>query len=159
MRSGLVMLLSAAVLGCSNPVSPRDALQIETSVSAPTIRPGEPVTVSVVVTNRGGRTQQIQVESGFCPAASFVVTQGDGTPIRPAGAICSTALPRPKELGPGESITLTSRWFGDLHPEASMQAPSSTSMLPAGTYRVRGSALVHGFGLLEGPPVELRIVR
>lgn len=154
LRSGLVALMATAA-ACSSPVSPRDDLRMETSLSATTIRPGEPVTISVIVTNDGKQIRRISTDYDVCPAP-FVVIAGDGTSVRP-WSLCTAALTPPKELAPGRSMTLTVEWSGDSQPGRA-EGPES-SMLPAGSYQLRGSIFVVGGGLLEGPPMELRIIR
>ena len=151
MRPGMLLLLVAA-LACSDAASPNRDVLVEASLSATTIRPAEPVTVSVVVTNRGKHTRRIMGDSGFCPAP-FIVTAGDGTVTRPA-TLCTAIASPARELAPGESLTLTSEWTGDARPGFSTE---SSSMLSPGSYQLRGSVAVIGAGEVFGSPVEVHI--
>jgi hypothetical protein len=148
----MLLPLLVASLACSDAVSPDRDILVEASTSATTIGPSEPVTVSVVVTNGGTRTQRIMGDSGFCPAP-FIVTAGDGTVTRP-GALCAASATAARDLAPGESLTLTSAWTGDARPGFSTE---SSSRLAPGSYQLRGSIAVIGAGEVFGAPVEVEI--
>ncbi len=146
------MLLAVAV-ACSNPFSPTSDIRVETSLSALYVRPEEPVTVTVVVTNRGERTREVMGGSGFCPAP-FTATAADGTVIRPS-ALCTAISTPPEKLAPGRSLTFNVTWFGDDPYSVPGQRPN---VLPTGSYQIRGTVGVIGGGESVSPPVELLIL-
>lgn len=152
MRSGLVMLLTVAV-ACSNPVSSASDIRVETSLSAPYVRPEEPVTVTVVVTNRGDRTREVMDGSGFCPAP-FTATATDGTVVRPS-VLCTAIARPPEKLAPGKSLSFTAVWSGRHTLWTSTPEPNE---LPTGSYQERGTVAVIGVGEVVSPPVELLIL-
>jgi hypothetical protein len=142
------MVLTLAAAACSSPTSPDHGLSVETRVSATTLRPGEFVTISIVVTNQGKATQRIDV--GTCPDP-FVVLTTKAAIVGPAEKLC-TAISSPMEdLAPGESLTITTAWDGDAR---AGRAQFPTRLLPAGTYRIQ-ARLATMRGIVVGTPMEI----
>lgn len=152
MRSALPLVLALAATACSDPASPSYGLSVETKVSESTVRPGEPVLVSVIVTNHGEVTRI--VDGGPCPEP-FVVMRPSGGVVGPAEKAC-LAIVTARELPPGESFTVETPWAGDARYGAYRSSPS---LLPPGLYRLKGRVLVTGEGFVEGAPVTIRVVR
>ncbi len=155
MRSLFAILLATAATtsGCSSSVSPADTISVGTAVSASRIRPGQPATVTVTVANRSQLTLQLMARSGFCPQA-FVVAALDGGVVWPSGVACDLDLQMPQSLAAGESVELTAQ----LSIDGDAGSPQESGKLPVGTYTVRGNVPMVGGRVVQGPPVELRVV-
>lgn len=145
------MILALLAAACSSPTSASRDLTVETRVSTPIARPGDTVTVSVVVTNHGKRVRSVAHHE--CPE-SFVVATLGGTIVGPAEKLCAAIGYLPKELAPGEALTITAPWVGDaLAGEVRWPA----WLLPPGAYRIHGRVFTDG-GVVEGEPVVLELV-
>lgn len=151
MRAGVVMLM-LAVVSCSSPVSPSADLRVETTMSTTTVRPGDAVTVSIVLSNHGALPHRVYAD--VCPDP-FVVTRADGTVVGPAERLCALISPLMVDLAPGESYTITVPWTGDAR-AGMLQIPPP--VLPAGAYRLQARIMTQGGIVVEGTPVEIHVV-
>lgn len=142
--------LVAVLAACSSPTSPADDLAVATTVSPSSFRSGDQVTVLVTVTNRGKRPWAINLGACLHP---FVVVNDRGEVVAPGSRICA-ANSSQKELQPGETYAFEHQWTGENRDPAS----STITMIPAGTYTLRGHVLV-GSQVLAGDAVTIHITQ
>jgi hypothetical protein len=142
----LVVLFVAA---CGRPTASSN-LNVTTEVSTAEVRRGDSVFVTVTVRNAGESTARINPD----PCPSFVVTTSAGVVVGPAEIACKLSL-ETKDLAPGESFTIVSRWAGDASAGTIKSPPD---MLSPGTYLVRGRIISSDVGFVESQPLSVRIV-
>ena len=112
-------------------------LNVSVELSAASVRPAEPVIVTVKAVNRGRGS--VTVDSGFCPEG-FIVVDTRGNVVGPAGRLCALEGSQ-GVLEPGEELVLRQVWEGDE--------------LPDGEYFIRGRVAARKIGLVESEPVRI----
>src|SRR6476620_5821145 len=109
MRLSRSLLLAALLtsLSCSDPLGPND-FPVMTTASAASFRAGEPISITVTVTNT--TDDQQAVNANVCPF-KFDVLRADGSVVGPISMRCTMEL-RIRFLAPGESLPFTFTWVG-----------------------------------------------
>jgi len=123
-----------------------DSMTVELS-APPTVRTGEPVPLTIRVTNRGAAPATLYLR-GRPIAFDLIVTDARGKVVwrRLQGAITSMVL-QVRVLEPGDTLTLEDTW---------QQRTNAGSPVPAGVYHLKGQLLTDAKPL-ETAPVSLRI--
>ena len=143
MRIGVVVLLALGLSACGSVTDP-DGLVVTIDVAPRTFRVGTPASVTMTVTNRGFRPQEIQ--TNWCE--HFDVTTPSGELVGPFRADCDGSS-NPRTLLRFERMVFRTTWDGNTWgPEL-----FSRASLPPGEYLVRGS-----IGRMEGPSARSRAV-
>ena len=148
-RGVCVVLVAAALVGCTNTTEPRQKLEVSVALSSAEVHPGESIEVTVTAINRG--TRPVIINGSSCPDA-FVVTTVRGIVVGPGEKICAL-IAISKEIAPGDQIVFGAHWEGDA---LRGQPGGSPVFLDAGEYRLRGQVLAD-FGVVESAPVSVRI--
>lgn len=141
----ILMLVGAA---CRSATSPGADLDVVTRLSRTAFKAGEPVEVSITVSNRGTAVREIN--SSTCPDP-FVVTLGNGMIVGPADRACTLGFST-RKLNPGESFTYASIWRGDAR-----SVTDQPRQLTPGEYVLRAMVPVIG-GPVEGGAVPIRVL-
>lgn len=134
-RFGLPLLLAAlAATGCGDSATgPANGLTTTVGVAPVAFRAGDPVTITVTVTNSGARTRSVLADPCEDP---FTVTAADGTVLPPAPRICTLLPLPPREVAPGGgSVSITRDWRGDV---GSPSGGSLGASIAPGRYLLRG---------------------
>ncbi len=153
-------LLAAALgpAGCNDALGPAGDLRVEASVAPAQIRAGEELTVTVTVTNDGGRVRW--VDTGPC-VDLFTVTAADGTPVTLPPQYCILIAMLPTELRPGGRIALTGTWRGQVYSERqgrAAPAPPGEYVVRAAVYAVRDGDREGSRERLAAAPVTVRVL-
>jgi hypothetical protein len=144
----LSLLMAAS---CRDEVSPADGLVATLTTSAPSTRPSEIVTVSIVVSNYSEDTRQFI--SGYCLSLPFVLESSTGEVVEPTGQAqaCTLGSPPVETLAPGDFFTVVTEWGG------TGRIGNQRTPMSAGTYRVRPRVLVPGADPLSGSAISFAI--
>ena len=145
MRTLTIALILSAVVGCTEP----DGLNLDLSVDRTTVAFNESVALSLRLVNTSWRPVTVVSSDsyGICFHA-FEVYTTDQRQVNVLTGFCAAALqsflaPRPVELAPGGSITITDQW-----------KPADSSIdgqpIPPGLYRLIGRAIGNGDAVYSG---------
>jgi hypothetical protein len=125
--------LAVCAAACSDAPTAPDRDLIVTTAGPVRFRAGEVTSVEVTATNNSkSRTYQIAVSGCEDP---FTVTTAAGVTLPAAARVCTLAAYPPRPLPPGQSLTLSRDWVGDVGVAGSNGV---AALLPPGTYVVRG---------------------
>lgn len=149
-------LLSLAVLagaGCrGGSTEPAQDLRVTVTVAPTAFRAGDAVRVTTDVVNEGTRSRTI--DANTCPGP-FVVQTAAGATVWPAGEVCTLVIIK-RALAPGERITFTGRWTGNVRTARQDLAPVYAT---PGTYVVRGRVRVVDDGAVVSDAVSVEVTR
>ncbi len=144
--------------GCDDALGPARDLLVEASAAPARFRAGEQVTVTVTVTNQGGRVRQIDRDQ--C-GELLTVSPAAAAPLVLPPRFCDLIYRAPTELGPGERLAIADTWRGDVY----SPQQGTTAAAPPGEYVVRAAVYavrdVDGEGSrvrLAAAPVTVRVL-
>jgi hypothetical protein len=138
------ILFALGLVSCQSPVSPPEGVVVTTALSESSVRPGDSVEISVVVTNISTLNYRIPGSVGGC-IATFEVRDPSNHVIEAWDErICDTGA-RNHLLAPDGTLSDMLRWRVPL------------TGLSSGVYQVRGHIAVVGFGPVFGNAAELQI--
>jgi hypothetical protein len=132
------------LVGCAESTKPGD-LAISITPSAPTLKAGDTLLVTVTVVNISDRDYSVSAKG--CPSP-FQALDKNGVPVATASEVC-TAEVRNTVLEPGGSYTYQSFWTAETVERVA---------LPPGDYLLRSRVLAGELGVLDGALVRVRIV-
>ncbi len=132
MRISLVLAVCMAALAsaCSLGTDVEEQLRVDAKTSLARFKSGEPVLVTVTVTNQSNTTADLPVSS--CPT-HFAVRDASDLIVGPPSDVC-TAQFILRTLAPGEKVEYSSTWHG----EGFATAQGATTFLKPGKYTVEG---------------------
>lgn len=149
----LLLLIGAAVLGCTDPTSPAGGIVVTAAfASNPTMKAGTTISIPVQIRNESDAHRELAL--GECEPPFEILNQA-GAVVGPNARFCTLELKPPTPLGPGVSLEYTSTWAGDSN------TPTATGQsipVPAGSYYIRPRVMVVGLGWAYGTPVPLTII-
>jgi hypothetical protein len=150
-RTQLVPVLCAALGACRSITDPNSQLSITVAVDRVVIDQTIPVAITVNVVNRGSRTvQTADPRSYACPRAFIVLDAADRIVPLPART-CLLIGYAPRELAPGDSITIRDQWAADMN-----NAAGVGPVVP-GQYRIVARVISKN-EQLGSKPVEVSVV-
>lgn len=131
--AALLAVCAAAATACSeSPLAPDQDLAV-TTAGPVRFYAGQVSTITVTVTNTSAsRTYQIAV--GGCEDP-FTVTTAAGSTFAATSRPCLLVASMPRTLPPGQSLTISRDWVGDV---GIAGANGVATLLSPGTYVVRG---------------------
>jgi hypothetical protein len=148
-RSVCVVLVAAALVGCTDTTESRQKLEVSIALSSAEVKPGESIEVTVTAVNRG--TRPVVIAANPCPDP-FVVTTASDEVVGPGPQVCAL-IAISQEIAPGDDFVFRAAWDGDA---AGGQPGGSPVFLNPGEYRVRGQVLAD-YAMVESAPVPVRI--
>lgn len=109
------------------------------SLSSATMRAGDTVRVSTIITNTG--RIDVRIDSNDCNR-HFEVLDASGEVVGPAEGIGCFAIFAPVTLAPGASYTLEGFYTGIKYEPLRDPVPGQKFYVPAGKYTIRGRVAV-----------------
>jgi hypothetical protein len=150
---GIVVLLLTGIVGCNEPTTVNNGLDVSLSTDRQYVTPSTPATITVVIVNRSNRTFEMTDPRSYAcmPPYSVATEYGDPVPA-PSRGFCAAVLYTPVPLDPGATMTLRDTWSG----EASDDHLDNTPLAP-GRYRLAARVVARD-GLLGSEPVVISVV-
>ncbi|MFI5232920.1 MAG: hypothetical protein ACHQSE_10475 [Gemmatimonadales bacterium] len=142
MRSIAVLALLLLVACDRSPTAPANRLLVTAFATPDSVRAGSSTVVIIGITNVSNTPQTY--ESNFCGSAYHIFDTA-GKRLDPEPFCAAVSLP--KTLAPGAQDVYSAEW--------ETTAGSPTSLLPAGTYTIRGA--VDGAGV-ENLPYTVQVL-
>jgi hypothetical protein len=142
MRFSILAIALAAACGTDTTIAPNADLVLSVSVSAGTISPTAPATITTTVTNAGRTTHTLQLNQ--CGQTFRVFTSG-GASVALATLACAL-YSQTRDLLPGEQYSWTATWDGR----------NSQGAYVPGIYGVAGALL--GAPIPDSPPVKVTLL-
>jgi len=114
-------------------------LDVTLTVDRDVVDPTNPVRVTIIIVNRDSRLVKANHPLSYACRAPYIVLDQAGTAIALPGRLCLAIGYAPRDLAPGDSITITDKWSGDVEGADEIVKPA-----PPGSYQLVARVVVDG---------------
>jgi hypothetical protein len=150
MRKLLLAFAASALVACQNDTSP-SSVTVTAAVSAPSLRLGTPVSISLKIHNGGDETIHLSISPCDRP---FEVLDFRGRVVGPAPVqVCTLALTAPITIEPGASAQYSTMWSGDI----GFGPADEIIYARPGSYFIRPRVLVQENSFVYGDAITLTV--
>jgi hypothetical protein len=139
------LAICVALGACHGVTEANDAVDVVAAVDRMDIEPELPANVTITIINHGSQALHI-VEHWCMPMYVVRNIVKDDVPL--PGRYCTAIAYAPRDLMPGDHLTLTDRWSGET-----TDGLGRTSSVAPGRYEIIGRAFVDGRELRTAPVV------
>jgi hypothetical protein len=144
--TAFALTLCAGFGACESPTNVSRQLVVEVAVDRVDVAPTNPADIAITIINRGRSTVQTADPRSYACSPSYLVLDAAGRSVLLPGRFCLAIAYAPRDLAPGDSITVRDRWSADM-----TDGHGGATVVTPGQYRIVARIFAQGSALNSEP--------